>query len=71
MAVNCIKIARLLFKKVVMLIVDHDEQGTVGVVLNRPTQLTAADVDLSESELFTDSLFQFLGLTQGAESRSH
>ena len=28
-----------------MLIVDHDDKGTVGVVLNRPTQLTAADVD--------------------------
>lgn len=28
-----------------MLIVDHDDQGTVGVVLNRPTDLTAADVE--------------------------
>eukprot|EP00913_Durusdinium_trenchii_P026229 g24608.t1 len=84
---------RQYFAKVVMLIVDHHEKGTVGVVLNRPTQLTAADLalwtvidggvlvvpsasslsfrlvaaveDLSESELFTDSLFQFFGLTQG------
>ena len=29
-----------------MLIVDHHEKGTVGVVLNRPTQLTAADLAL-------------------------
>jgi putative transcriptional regulator len=39
------------FRRTVVLLVHHDEQGTFGVVLNRPTQITAmglcASLDLS------------------------
>ena len=39
------------FRRTVVLLIHHDEQGTFGVVLNRPTQITAmglcASLDLS------------------------
>mmetsp|Transcript_38904 Transcript_38904/g.90066 ORF Transcript_38904/g.90066 Transcript_38904/m.90066 type:complete len:536 (-) Transcript_38904:8-1615(-) len=58
---------RQYFSKVVMLIIDHDEDGTVGVVLNRPTQLNAEQLDLSESDLPTDGILEFFGWSKGLE----
>lgn len=58
---------RQYFAKVVMLIIDHDEDGTVGVVLNRPSNLTADHLDLSDSDLPTDGIMKFFGWSKGLE----
>jgi len=60
-------IRRQYFGKVVMLIINHDQRGTMGVVLNRPTNLTTQDIDLSEEDLPQDKLFKMIGLSNGSE----
>ncbi|CAE8599802.1 unnamed protein product [Polarella glacialis] len=58
---------RQYFCKVVMLVIRHDEQGSVAVVLNRPTGLTTANVDLSGSDLVQNQLLKLIGISQGSE----
>lgn len=49
------------FDRTVVLVVDHDDDGTLGVVLNRPGTLEVADVLESWAELAADPPTVFLG----------
>jgi putative transcriptional regulator len=49
------------FAQTVVLLLDHDEDGTLGVVLNRPTEVLAADVLPSVAGLLESSALVFSG----------
>jgi putative transcriptional regulator len=48
------------FARAVVLILDHDEQGTLGIIINRPTELAVRDILAGWAELATgpDVVFQ-------------
>ena len=56
------------FNRTVVLLLDHDESGTLGIVINRPTQLRVSDVLDSWSLLATDPEVLFQGGPVGLDS---
>mmetsp|Transcript_65004 Transcript_65004/g.157254 ORF Transcript_65004/g.157254 Transcript_65004/m.157254 type:complete len:607 (+) Transcript_65004:3-1823(+) len=50
------------FHKAVILIVRHSDKGDMGLILNRPTALSAGDLDLPAEDPLPDRLLKFLGL---------
>eukprot|EP00930_Biecheleria_cincta_P091155 TRINITY_DN80650_c0_g1_i1.p1 TRINITY_DN80650_c0_g1~~TRINITY_DN80650_c0_g1_i1.p1 ORF type:complete len:552 (-),score=104.39 TRINITY_DN80650_c0_g1_i1:60-1715(-) len=55
------------FHKAIILIIRHDDRGSTGLILNRPTALSTHDVDLPGSDLPQDQILKFLGLSPGSE----
>eukprot|EP00931_Biecheleriopsis_adriatica_P112414 TRINITY_DN8703_c0_g1_i2.p1 TRINITY_DN8703_c0_g1~~TRINITY_DN8703_c0_g1_i2.p1 ORF type:complete len:520 (-),score=94.84 TRINITY_DN8703_c0_g1_i2:63-1622(-) len=55
------------FHKAVILIIRHSANGDIGLILNRPTDLTTQDVDLAFSDLPQDQLLKAFGLSSGSE----
>jgi putative transcriptional regulator len=56
------------FARTVVLLLDHDEQGTLGIVINRPTELPVSQILSSWSELTTGPEVVFQGGPVGLDS---
>lgn len=54
------------FHKALLLVIRHSEDGTTGLILNRPTAFTTQDVDLFASDLPLDQLGKTFGLSKGS-----
>jgi len=54
------------FHKAVVLIIRHDKDGTIGLILNRPTARVAQDARFSSTDVAENLALRFSGLLPGA-----